>query len=166
MPRRRSLFGSSVRSKHCKTLVHSRSNSSSCSTANKENAPSSSYFSSLSSNQTGPHITPKICRLPLSSLQTTPSSQQLTTCPQVYTQSSAYKIRNHVGPSFKRLRQYEEQEQHQSNKSEATTMAKDSLDFYQIIHNDFLLQLMRNTTCSNCSDAWNGTMSIRKREGI
>ena len=79
MPRRRSLFSSSVRSKHCKTLIHSRSSSSSCSTANKENAPSSSCFSSLSSNQTGLLITLKICLLPLSSLQTTPSSQQLST---------------------------------------------------------------------------------------
>ncbi|CAF3134010.1 unnamed protein product [Rotaria sp. Silwood2] len=100
MPRRQSLSCSSVRSKHCKTLVHSRSNSSSCSTVNKENAPPSSCFSSLSSNQTGPYINAKICRLPLSSLQTTPSSQQLTTCPQFNTASSAYKIRNHVGPSI------------------------------------------------------------------
>ena len=165
MPRRRSLFSSSVRSKHCKTLVHSRSSSSSCSIANKENAPSSSCLSSVSSNQTGPPIAPKICCLPLSSLQTTSSSQQLTTCSQSYTPSSAYKIRDHVGPSFKRLRKYEEQEQHQLHKLEATTTGKDSLDFYQIIHNDFLLQLMENTTCSSCSDAWNGAMSIRKREG-
>ena len=78
MPRRRFLFSSSVRSEHCKTLIHSRSNLSSCSIANKENAPSSSCLSLLSSNQTGSHITPKICLLPLSSLQTTPSSQQLT----------------------------------------------------------------------------------------
>ncbi|CAF3814479.1 unnamed protein product [Rotaria sp. Silwood1] len=161
MPRRRSLFGSTIRSKLSKTLVHSRSSS----TSNKENAPPSSCFSSLSSNQTGPLITPKTCRLPLCSLQITPSSQQLTTCSQSYTPNSAYKIRNHVGPSFKRLRQYEEQEQHQSNKPEATSTTKDSLDFYQIIHNDFLLQLMRNTTCTSCSDAWNGAMSIRKREG-
>ncbi|CAF3558517.1 unnamed protein product [Rotaria socialis] len=61
IPRRRSLFGSTIRSKLSKTLVHSRSSS----TSNKENAPPSSCFSSLSSNQTGPLITPKTCRLPL-----------------------------------------------------------------------------------------------------
>ncbi|CAF4509731.1 unnamed protein product [Rotaria socialis] len=140
MPRRRSLFGSTIRFKLSKTLVHSRSSS----TSNKENAPPASCFSSLSSNHTEPLITPKTCRLPLCSLQITPSSQQLTTCSQSYTPSSAYKIRNRVGPSFKRLRQYEEQEQHQSNNPEATSTTKDSLGFYQTIHNDFLLQLMRS----------------------
>ena len=125
MSRRRSLFISSVRSKHCKTLVHSCSSSSSCSIANKENAPSLSCFSSFSSSQTGPPLILKICRLPLSSLHTTPSSQQLTTCSRSYTPSSTYKIRNHVGPSFERLRQNEEQEQHQWNKPEATTTGKD-----------------------------------------
>ncbi|CAF4854877.1 unnamed protein product, partial [Rotaria socialis] len=89
----------SIRSKLSKTLVHSRSSSAS----NKENASPSSCFSLLSSNQAGPLITPKICRLPLCSLQITSSSQQLTTCSQSYTPNSAYKIRNHVGPSFKRL---------------------------------------------------------------
>ena len=97
MPRRRSLFSSSVRSKRYKTLVHSCSSSPSCSIASKENAPSSSCFSSLSSNQAGPPIAPKICLLPLSSFQTTPYSQQLTTCSQFYTSSSAYKIGDHVG---------------------------------------------------------------------
>ncbi|CAF3379339.1 unnamed protein product [Rotaria socialis] len=99
MPRRRSLFGSTILYKLSKTLVHSRSSS----TSNKENASPSSCFSSLSSNQTGPLITPKTCRLPLCSLQITPSSQQLTTCSQSYTPNSTYKIRNHVESSFKRL---------------------------------------------------------------
>lgn len=165
MPRRRSLFGSASRSKHCKTLIHSRSSSLSCSTTNKENVPPSSCVSSLSTNQTVSPITPKLCRLPLSSLQNT-ASQQLATFSQSYTPISTYKIRNHAGPSFKRLRVYEEQQQHQSKKAEATPTTKDSLDFYQIIHNDFLLQLMRNTTCNNCTNVWTGTMSIRKREGI
>ena len=40
------------------------------------------------------------------------------------------------------------------------------MDFYQIIHNDFLLQLMRNTTCSSCSDAWNGAVNKKKRRYI
>jgi hypothetical protein len=101
----------------------------------------------------------------LSSLQTNCSPQPLTTSSQSLTPSSTYKTRNHVGPSFKRLRQYEEQQQQQSKKPEATSTAKDSLNFYQIIHNDFLLQLMRNTDCCSCSNAWNGTMAVRKREG-
>ncbi|CAF1373293.1 unnamed protein product [Rotaria sp. Silwood1] len=37
----------------------------------------------------------------------------------------------------------------------------DEMDFYQVIHNSFLLELMRNTICIGCKEQWNGKMHIR-----
>ena len=42
----------------------------------------------------------------------------------------------------------------------------DKMDFYQIIHNSFLLELMRNTICIRCKEQWNRKMHISKREGM
>ena len=42
----------------------------------------------------------------------------------------------------------------------------DEMDFYQVIHNSFLLDLMRNTICIGCKEQWNGKMHISKREGM
>ena len=42
----------------------------------------------------------------------------------------------------------------------------DEMDFYQVIHNSFLLELMQNTICSQCKKHWNGKMDISKREGM
>ncbi|CAF3823104.1 unnamed protein product [Rotaria sp. Silwood1] len=36
----------------------------------------------------------------------------------------------------------------------------DEMDFYQVIHNSFLLELMRNTICIGCKEQWNGKMHI------
>ncbi|CAF2743150.1 unnamed protein product [Rotaria sp. Silwood2] len=36
----------------------------------------------------------------------------------------------------------------------------DEMDFYQVIHNSFLLELMRNTICIGCEEKWNGKMHI------
>ena len=38
------------------------------------------------------------------------------------------------------------------------------MDFYQVIHNSFLLELMRNTICIGCKEKWNGKVHISKRE--
>lgn len=42
----------------------------------------------------------------------------------------------------------------------------DEMDFYQVIHNSFLLDLMKNTICIECKEQWNGKMHISKREGM
>ncbi|CAF1311457.1 unnamed protein product [Rotaria sordida] len=36
----------------------------------------------------------------------------------------------------------------------------DEMDFYQVIHNSFLLELMRNTICIGCKEQWNGKIHI------
>lgn len=41
----------------------------------------------------------------------------------------------------------------------------DEMDFYQVIHNNFLLELMQNTICIDCKQQWDGKMNISKREG-
>ncbi|CAF4577882.1 unnamed protein product [Rotaria sp. Silwood2] len=36
----------------------------------------------------------------------------------------------------------------------------DEMDFYQVIHNSFLLELMGNTICIGCKEQWDGKMHI------
>ena len=42
----------------------------------------------------------------------------------------------------------------------------DEVDLYQVIHNSFLLDLMRNTICIGYKEPWNKKMRISKKEGI
>ena len=42
----------------------------------------------------------------------------------------------------------------------------DEMGFYQVIHNSFLLDLMRNIICIGCKEQWNEKMHISKRECI
>ena len=44
-------------------------------------------------------------------------------------------------------------------------MNEDTNDYYQIIHNSFLLGLMKQSICIFCKSIWNGDMSVAKREG-
>ena len=43
---------------------------------------------------------------------------------------------------------------------------KDETDFYQAIHNGFLLELMGNTICIGCKEKWNGKMHMSEREDM
>ena len=42
----------------------------------------------------------------------------------------------------------------------------DEMDLYQVIHNNFLLDLMRNTVCIGYKEPWNEKIHISKKEGI
>ena len=42
----------------------------------------------------------------------------------------------------------------------------DEIDLYQVIHNSFLLHLMRNTICIGYKESWNEKIHISKRESI
>ncbi|CAF4338009.1 unnamed protein product [Rotaria magnacalcarata] len=69
-----------------------------------------------------------------------------------------YKTRSFAGPScLKRTNFLEEKNADDNN---------DINDYYQIIHNSFLLQLMKQTICISCKQIWNGDLPIAKREGI
>ena len=43
---------------------------------------------------------------------------------------------------------------------------KHEMDFYQAIHNGFLLELMGNTMCIGCKGKWNGQMQMSEREDM
>ena len=42
----------------------------------------------------------------------------------------------------------------------------DEMDLYQVIHNSFSLDLMRNTICIGYKEPWNEKIHISKKEGI
>ncbi|CAF3973573.1 unnamed protein product [Rotaria sordida] len=69
-----------------------------------------------------------------------------------------YKKRPFAGPSYQKLSNFLEQQN--------TDVAEDTNDYYQIIHNSFLLELMKQTICVSCKSKWNGDMSVAKREGL
>ena len=68
-----------------------------------------------------------------------------------------FKKRPFVGPSCQKLSNFVQQQN--------TNVNEDTNDYYQIIHNSFLLELMKQTICISCSSIWNGGMSVAKREG-
>ncbi|CAF1183467.1 unnamed protein product [Adineta ricciae] len=77
------------------------------------------------------------------------------------TRSSSTKQKTNeqfVGPSSKKIQTYAQQSQ--------LVQDNDEHDFYQVIHNSFLLELMRNTICQSCFHNWNGIMRLTKREGL
>ena len=68
-----------------------------------------------------------------------------------------YKNRSFVGPSCQKLSNFLEQQN--------IDVDEDTNDYYQIIHNSFLLELMKQSICISCKSTWNGVMSVAKREG-
>ena len=70
-----------------------------------------------------------------------------------------YKTRPYTGPSHQKLSNFLEQ-----NANIVTNTNEN--DYYQIIHNSFLLELMKQSICISCKSIWNGTMSVSKREGL
>jgi hypothetical protein len=68
-----------------------------------------------------------------------------------------YKKRPFAGPSREKLSSFLEQQN--------TDIDQDTNDYYQIIHNSFLLELMKQSICISCKSIWNGDMSVSKREG-
>ncbi|CAM2719232.1 unnamed protein product [Rotaria socialis] len=69
-----------------------------------------------------------------------------------------YKTRTFTGPSCQKLTDF--------LKQKGTDDNNNIHDYYQIIHNSFLLQLMKQTVCASCKLIWNGDMSVAKREGL
>ncbi|CAF3123531.1 unnamed protein product [Rotaria sp. Silwood2] len=69
-----------------------------------------------------------------------------------------YKKRPFAGPSCQKLSNFLEQQQN-------TDVDEDTNDYYQIIHNSFLLELMKQSICISCKSIWNGDMSVAQREG-
>ena len=43
---------------------------------------------------------------------------------------------------------------------------KDEMDFSQVIHNGFLLELIGNSIYIGCKEKWNGKMHISKTEDM
>ncbi|CAM2724124.1 unnamed protein product [Rotaria socialis] len=68
-----------------------------------------------------------------------------------------YKTRTFTGPSCQKLTAF--------LKQKGTDDNNNIHEYYQIIHNSFLLQLMKKTVCASCKLIWNGDMSVAKREG-
>ena len=68
-----------------------------------------------------------------------------------------YKTRSFSGPSRQKSSNFLKKQSIDDNKNVN--------DYYQIIHNSFLLELMKQTICVSCKVMWNGDMSISKREG-
>ena len=68
-----------------------------------------------------------------------------------------YKNRPFIGPSRQKLSNFLAQQN--------TDVAEDTNDYYQMIYNSFLLELMKQTICISCKSKWNGDMSVAKREG-
>ena len=68
-----------------------------------------------------------------------------------------YKKRSFAGPSCQKLNNFLEQQN--------TDVDEDANDYYQIIHNWVLLELMKQTICISCKLLWNGCMSVTNREG-
>ena len=68
-----------------------------------------------------------------------------------------YKKRPFIGPSSQKLSNFLAQQN--------TDVAEDTNNYYQIIHNSFLLELMKQTIFISCKSKWNGDMSVAKREG-
>ena len=62
-----------------------------------------------------------------------------------------------MGPSRQKLSNFLAQQN--------TDVAEDTNDYYQIIHNSFLLELMKQTIFISCKSKWNGDMYVAKREG-
>ena len=61
-----------------------------------------------------------------------------------------YKNRSLVGPSCQKLSNFLEQQNRDVD--------EDSNDYYQIIHNSFLLELMKQNIYISCKSTWNGVM--------
>ena len=70
---------------------------------------------------------------------------------------STYKNRSRVGPSCQKLLNFLEQQNR--------NVDEDTNDYYQIIHNSFLLELMKQSICISCKSTWNGVISVTKLEG-
>ena len=68
-----------------------------------------------------------------------------------------YKQRPFTGPSCQKLSTFAEQLN--------TSIDNDTDDYYQVIHNSFLVELMKQTICISCKSIWNGDMTVAKREG-
>lgn len=68
-----------------------------------------------------------------------------------------YKKRPFAGPSCRKLSNFLEQQN--------TDIDQDTNDYYQIIHNSFLVELMKQSICISCKSIWNVDMSVSKREG-
>ena len=68
-----------------------------------------------------------------------------------------YKKYSFPGPSSTKLSNFLQQQNTDAN--------EDTNDYYQIIHNSFLLELMKQSICISCKSIWNGDMSVAKREG-
>jgi hypothetical protein len=68
-----------------------------------------------------------------------------------------FKKRAFAGPSCQKLSNFVQQQN--------TDVNEDTNDYYQIIHNSFLLELMKQSICISCKSTWNGDMSVTKREG-
>jgi hypothetical protein len=72
-------------------------------------------------------------------------------------QHFTYKKRPFAGPSCQKLSNFLQQQN--------TDVNEDTNDYYQIIHNSFLLELMKQSICISSKSIWNGDMSVAKREG-
>jgi len=72
--------------------------------------------------------------------------------------SSSHNTLHKLFPSQQKIMAYERRK----NNAIADS---DEMDFYQVIHNSFLLELMGNTICIGCKEQWSGKMHISKREG-
>lgn len=61
---------------------------------------------------------------------------------------------SHRGPSLEKLRSVC-----------ISVQETEPLDFYQMIHIQSLLDVMKHMICSSCHQMWNGSLSVKKKEG-
>ena len=152
-------------------LFHSTSSSFSKDKENKETSPNSPFSASSTSSVATSKSNSSILKpisintpLPLKRRQYSSTPQTSQQCSMLVSPSppcvSAVPQTtdaSFLGPSSRKIQNYE-QELHFLHDN-------DEYDFYQLIHNNSLLQLMKNTSCQSCLRNWYGKMHLKKREG-
>ncbi|CAF5006014.1 unnamed protein product [Rotaria sp. Silwood1] len=173
MPRPQSKsYARRSRQKFINNLYHSKSYLFSNDKENKETSPKSSFSASSASSVDTLKLNSSILKpisvntpLPLKRRQyssTPQTSQERSMSVSSFTPcalSAKQKINEpFLGSSSRKIQNYE-QELHCIHND-------DEYDFYQLVHNSSLLELMKNTICQSCLENWDGKMHLKKREGL
>jgi hypothetical protein len=159
------------RRKFVSNLSHSTSHSFSKDKENKETSLNSSFSASSTSSIATSKLNSSILKPISVNTQLSLKRRQYSSTPQTSQQrsmsvspsppcvSSVPQTTNEpfLGPSSRKIQNYEQELHFLHN--------DDEYDFYQLIHNNSLLQLMRNTSCQSCLQNWDGKMHFKKREG-
>jgi hypothetical protein len=84
----------------------------------------------------------------------TPSFSRLSLSSNRTPSFSRFASESHHGASLEKLR------------SVSVSVEENApLDFYQMIHIQSLLDVVKQMTCSSCHQMWDGSISVKKKEG-